>query len=65
MAGLKVKSHLEALMGTDVIRLNDRQYMLTLQARLMQEYEHHMDKQVILSYMPLNSPISTKPLLVD
>lgn len=46
MAGLKVKSHLESLMGTDVIKLNDREYMLSLQSRLMREYETVMDKQV-------------------
>lgn len=46
MAGLKVKSHLESLMGTDVIKLNDREYMLSLQSRLMKEYENVMDKQV-------------------
>jgi len=45
MAGLKVKSHLESLMGTDVIKLNDREYMLSLQSRLMREYETVMDKQ--------------------
>ncbi|XP_067941152.1 uncharacterized protein [Watersipora subatra] len=45
MAGLKVKSHLEALMGTDIVKLNDREYMLTLQNRLMSEYESGMDKQ--------------------
>ena len=33
-------------MGTDVIKLNDREYMLSLQSRLMKEYENVMDKQV-------------------
>ena len=51
MAGLKVKSHLESLMGTDVIKLNDREYMLSLQSRLMKEYENVMDKQVSEIYL--------------
>lgn len=41
-----MKSHLESLMGTDVIKLNDRQYMLALQKKLMTEYESNMNKQV-------------------
>lgn len=51
MAGLKVKSHLESLMGTDVIKLNDRQYMLTLQNNLKKEYATTMDKLVSLYHM--------------
>jgi len=46
MSGLKVKSHLESLMGTDVIKLNDREYMMSLQSKLMKEYDTAMDKQV-------------------
>ncbi|KAF6036459.1 hypothetical protein EB796_005218 [Bugula neritina] len=45
MSGLKVKSHLESLMGTDVIKLNDREYMMSLQSKLMKEYDTAMDKQ--------------------
>ena len=57
MAGLKVKSHLESLMGTDIIKLNDREYMLSLQSRLMDEYESVMNKQVTVS--PHHISVST------
>ena len=46
VASLRVRSHLESLMGTGAIKLNNRQYMLTLQKKLMSEYESNMNKQV-------------------
>lgn len=44
MAGIKVKSRLENLMGSDVVQLNDRTYMLKLQEQLSREYELQMDR---------------------
>ncbi|XP_060575272.1 uncharacterized protein LOC132732779 isoform X13 [Ruditapes philippinarum] len=41
----RVRQRLCELMGTDVIRLNDKRYFQTLTKRLQDEYETTMDKQ--------------------
>ncbi|XP_060071881.1 uncharacterized protein LOC132551763 [Ylistrum balloti] len=42
---LRTRQHLQRLMGTDVIRLNDHNYTETLLQKLKEEYEANMDKK--------------------
>lgn len=42
----RIKAKLEELMGTNVVRLTDRNYMLQLRARLLDEYEQNLRKRM-------------------
>ncbi|KAK0072698.1 hypothetical protein PV325_010943, partial [Microctonus aethiopoides] len=41
-----VRSRLETLMGSNVVRLTDRKYMLRLVAKIRQDYENHQQKRI-------------------
>ncbi|KAK0178735.1 hypothetical protein PV327_007598 [Microctonus hyperodae] len=41
-----VRSRLEMLMGSNVVRLTDRKYMLRLVAKIRQDYENHQQKRI-------------------
>ncbi|XP_033730805.1 uncharacterized protein LOC117320287 isoform X2 [Pecten maximus] len=45
LSALRIRQKLLKLMGTDVIRLNDRNYTETLLDKLKQEYESNLDKK--------------------
>ncbi|XP_064617071.1 uncharacterized protein LOC135481069 isoform X2 [Liolophura sinensis] len=44
-ANSRVKQRLERLMGTDVVKLNDKKYMLKLEKNIQQEYEAALNKK--------------------